>query len=112
MDEATSFYLCRLSQIGVLRMFTTQGAMGDDVMTQAEAWRALDRLTAYWDGVMLEEPIRLEESFRKATMRDEVSPKHWADAYLGTFVQGHHLNLVTFDKALAGRVENSILLRA
>lgn len=110
IDRAESFYLCRLTQLGVLRLLTTSSAMGKDVLTQGAAWVAFDHLAVYWDAVLMEEPLGFEASFRRATMRDEASPKHWADAYLATFAQGHELSLVTFDQAMAKRVRNSILL--
>jgi toxin-antitoxin system PIN domain toxin len=111
VDRAESFYLCRITQLGTLRLLTTSSAMGKDVLTQGAAWVAFDRLAEYWDAVLMEEPVGFESSFRRATMRDEASPKHWADAYLATFAQGYELSLVTFDKVLAKRTRGSILLQ-
>jgi toxin-antitoxin system PIN domain toxin len=110
IDARESFLLCRVTQLGLLRMLTERSAMGPDVLTQAEAWIRFDQLVEYWDAVLLEEPFDFTASFRARTTRDEVSPKHWADAYLAAFAEGHQLTLVTFDRALAGRVTGSIYL--
>lgn len=112
VDPAETFYLCRFTQLGLLRILTNRGAMGVDVLTQAEAWAALDRLAAYWRAVLVEEPEGFGERFRALTTRDQVSTQHWADAYLAAFADGHTLTLVTFDKALAGRVTGAVQLKA
>ena len=110
VDPAQSFCLSRFTQLGLLRILTTRGAMGADVLTLANAWAALDRLAGYWDAVLIEEPPGFEALFRALTMRDEVSPQYWADAYLAALAEGHRLTIVTFDKALAGRARGSIQL--
>lgn len=85
--------------------------MGVDVLTLVEAWSALDRLSDYWGAVLLEEPPDFAVEFRALTMRDEVSPQLWADAYVSAFAHGHRLTLVTFDKALARFVNGAVLLK-
>jgi toxin-antitoxin system PIN domain toxin len=111
VDSVETFYLCRFTQLGVLRILTNRGAMGVDVLTQAEAWAVFDRLVAYWRAVLIEEPVGFEKGFRALTIRDQVSTQHWADAYLAEFASGHGLALVTFDKALVGLVAGAVLLR-
>ena len=34
---------CRFTQLGILRLLTTAVVMGDEVMTQPQAWAAYDR---------------------------------------------------------------------
>ena len=41
-----SLVFCRLTQLGLLRLLTTDAVMGDEVMTQPQAWAAYDR----WHG--------------------------------------------------------------
>jgi uncharacterized protein len=38
-----SLVFCRLTQLGLLRLLTTAAVMGDEVMTQPQAWGAYDR---------------------------------------------------------------------
>ena len=49
-------------------------------------------------------------SFAKRTSSKETATKQWADGYLAAFAEAAHLTLVTFDKALAGRVEGAVVL--
>ena len=86
--------------------------MGPDVLTQAGAWAAFDRLSDFWNGTLLEEPPGIEKEFRRQTNRDEVSPKVWADGYLAAFASAGAMQLVTFDRALSLRAKRSILLKA
>ena len=44
------------------------------------------------------------------SMADSVSPKMWMDAYLAAFAETAGLTLVTFDRALAGKVKGAMLL--
>jgi hypothetical protein len=49
------------------------------------------------------EPPEMEGAFRKLTSGDGSSPKAWADAYLAAFADQLRAQIVTFDKALAGK---------
>jgi len=107
----TVLVFCRFTQLGLLRLLTNSAAMQADVLTQAEAWKAFDTLLRLSTARMLDEPRGTEAIFRKRSDRDEVSTKHWADAYLAAFAETAGLSLATFDHALAGKVKGAILLR-
>ena len=102
---------CRFTQLGLLRLLTNSAAMQDDVLTQAQAWKAFDALLRLSTARMLEEPRGIESIFRTRSNREEVSTKQWADAYLAAFAEAASLTLVTFDKALATQGNGAILLR-
>ena len=110
VDTAETFFLCRFSQLSVLRLLTNRGAMGAEAMTEIDAWRAFDRLITYWGAVLLDEPTELERLFRERTRRREISTKRWADGYLTAFAEGHELSFVTFDRALAKETARAVLL--
>ena len=110
VDTAETFFLCRFSQLSVLRLLTNRGAMGAEAMTEIDAWRAFDRLITYWGAVLLDEPAELERLFRERTRRREISTKRWADGYLTAFAEGHELSFVTFDRALAKETARAVLL--
>jgi toxin-antitoxin system PIN domain toxin len=112
IDPATPVFFSRFTQLGLLRLLTTRSAMDVDVMTQAAAWGVFDHFLKNPSIQVLDEPGDLELLFRQHTHRQEISPKQWADGYLTAFAEGHGLVLVTFDKALSGRIEGSILLHA
>ena len=79
-------------------------------MTQSQAWNTLDVFFENRNVTLLDEPVGMEKLFRQRTERDEVSPKQWADGYIAAFATGHRLQVITFDKAMAGLVKDSILL--
>ena len=84
--------------------------MKNDVLTQAQAWRVYDTFLEVLRAKLLGEPHGIDPQFRRLSNRDEVSTKYWADAYLAAFAEAAHLTLVTFDRALAGKVHGAILL--
>jgi predicted nucleic acid-binding protein len=57
-----------------------------------------------------DEPRNLEAELRALTAGATSSPKTWMDAYLAAFAEAANLTLVTFDRALAGKVEGAVLL--
>jgi predicted nucleic acid-binding protein len=101
---------CRLTQLGLLRLLTTAAVMGDEVMTQAQAWRAYDR----WDHdprvELVDEPAELEAQFRALTRLRQSATKDWADSYLAAFATVGQLTLVTFDKGLRAKAKSTVLL--
>ncbi len=108
-DEAVIFF-CRFTQLGLLRLLTNNAAMGEDVLTQSEAWKAYDALLANPGNQWMEEPRGIDPLFRLHTDRNEASTKQWADGYLSAFSVAAGLHLVTFDRALAGKTKRAVLL--
>ena len=101
---------CRITQLGLLRLLTTQSVMGRGTLTQAKAWEAYDRWFESAGVEFAEEPLELEAVFRSFTGAEQASPKEWADAYLAAFSSVAEAPLVTFDRALAGKAEGAVLL--
>jgi hypothetical protein len=110
LPEGTVLLFCRITQLGLLRLLTTKAAMGMGTLTQVEAWQAYDRWVASGGAKLVEETTNLESLLRSMTNTTQASPKTWADAYLAAFAETAHVTLVTFDRALAGKVEGALLL--
>lgn len=110
LDQAEILCFCRITQLGLLRLLTTQAVMGLGTLTQTEAWSAYDRWLLDASAEFLDEPEGLDVVFRSGTRGSHASPKEWADAYLAAFAEAAHLTLVTFDKALAARAKGAVLL--
>ena len=110
LDSVSTVYFCRFTQLGLLRLLTSRSAMGEDVLTQSEAWDAFDALLDNPGNQMMEEPRGIDILFRQLTDRNEASPKQWADDYLTAFAMAAGLQLVSFDRALAGKAKGSVLL--
>ena len=111
IGNVTPICFCRFTQLGLLRILTNRDAMGSEVMTQSEAWKAYDSFFRNPNARFIEEPAGIDRRFRDRTDRDEISPKQWADGYLAAFTEAAGYTFVTFDKAAAKRVRDSVLLR-
>jgi uncharacterized protein len=98
-----SFFFCRVTQLALLRLLTTEAILGVDTHTMSSAWRVLDQIQADDRIAFLAEPEGLERELRSRTDMSTRSPKLWADAYLLAFASAAGLKLVTFDRALSAR---------
>jgi toxin-antitoxin system PIN domain toxin len=105
-----SLVFCRFTQLGLLRLLTTAAVMGDEVMTQPEAWAAYDRWHQDDRVELAGEPSGLEPRFRTLTRLRHPATKDWADSYLVAFATVEQLTLVTFDRALRAKTKSMVVL--
>lgn len=104
------FFYCRITQLTVLRLLTTDKIMGADVQTMAGAWRFWTQIAADDRISFLAEPDDLEREFRSLSQLASASPKVWADSYLMAFSSLAGTRLVSFDRAMAGRSGDVLVL--
>jgi uncharacterized protein len=104
-----SLVFCRFTQLGLLRLLTTAAVMGDEVMTQPEAWAAYDRWQQDERVELAEEPPGLEPRFRTLTRLRHPATKDWADSYLAAFATAGQLTLVTFDRGLRAKTKSPVV---
>jgi hypothetical protein len=97
------FLFCRITQMAVLRLLTTEAAMGQDVKNMHESWELWDQVCADDRIEFLPEPEAIEKEFRGLSSLRSASPKVWVDAYLLAFASVAGLKLVTFDRGLRSR---------
>jgi len=109
-DADIRLHFCRFTQLGLLRLLTTEAVMRDDVCTQIEAWSIYDRLLKNDNVTLLDEPPHVDPRFRAMTRTRQASPKAWGDAYLAAFAETSQVTLVTFDRAFRGKVKPLVLL--
>jgi uncharacterized protein len=102
---------CRFTQLGLLRLLTTPAVMGDEVMTQPQAWAAFDRWLQDPRVTFIDEPPEIETRFRSLTRRRQPATKDWADSFLAAFATAGYLTLVTFDRGMRVKARAAILLR-
>lgn len=95
--------MCRVTQMGVLRLLSNPSSMGVDVITRAEAWRMIDRLRDDDRVRWASEPPNLEQAWRAISARDDNSHKLWTDDYLAAFAQAAGLTLATLDRGFERR---------
>jgi toxin-antitoxin system PIN domain toxin len=101
---------CRFTQLGLLRLVTAAAVMGDEVMTQPQAWAAYDRWLQDPRVTLVDEPPEIETRFRALTRLRQPATKDWADSYLAAFATVAQLTLVTFDRGLRARAKSTVLL--
>lgn len=109
--EDTELVFCRYTQLGFLRLITSESVMGRDTLTHAQAWDEYDAWLQSGVAMFLEEPRQLEQIFRSFSTKSQSSPKEWADSYLAAFSVASGIRLVTFDRGLKSRLTDAILLR-
>jgi toxin-antitoxin system PIN domain toxin len=109
-DTSDAIAFCRVTQIGLLRLLTTAATMNGEPLTMKQAWRVYDALFDDGRVALVREPEGLEEPFRKLSSARTASPKAWADAYLVACASRLDATLVTFDRALATKSPNCLVL--
>ncbi|MDV6011876.1 TA system VapC family ribonuclease toxin [Haloechinothrix sp. LS1_15] len=102
-DHDGELVLCRVSQMGVLRLLCNSAVMGDDVLTRATSWTVIDRLRSDERVRFAPEPPQLEQVWRALSAREDNSHKLWTDDYLAAFAQAADRPLVTLDTAFVHR---------
>ncbi len=102
---------CRVSQMGLMRLLTTESVMGNDVLSSREAWRVYRTILGD-DRVSFEpEPFTLETEWRRLTAQDRPTPKIWTDAYLSAFARAGGMRFVTLDRAVLAIAGDALVLK-
>jgi len=109
-DRSEAVGFIRLTQVGVLRLLTTPAAMNGKPLTMSAAWRAYDQLFRDARVAFFDEPPDVESAFREGAKEERASPKVWADAWLAAFAECAGGALITFDRGIAARCGNCVLL--
>jgi toxin-antitoxin system PIN domain toxin len=108
--ESDSVVFCRVSQMGLLRLLTTDAVMGKDVLSSRDAWRAYRTILADQRMSFAVEPFTLESEWRKLTAQDRPTPKVWTDAYLSAFAHAAGMQLVTLDRAVLSIAADALVI--
>jgi len=101
---------CRQTQLGFFRILTTSAVMRDETLAQRQCWVIYEKWLAGGFAIEQPEPLDIGSALRARSLAAEPAPKTWMDAYLAAFAECAGLTLVTFDRALAGKTNKSILL--
>jgi uncharacterized protein len=110
LDGDALVWFCRVTQMSLLRLLTTETGMGSETLSQIEAWRAYDELLDDDRISFLGEPTNIERQFRLLSSRSHSAPKGWTDDYLAAFASSANLTLVSFDRGFRHKVKNLQLL--
>lgn len=89
---------CRVTQMGFLRLLTNSRVMKEETLDQKQAWEVYERLRRNNRAFFADEPIELEDHWKRLTQSAFPGQGRWTDAYLAAFALGHGLVLVSFDR--------------
>lgn len=110
LSSDMSVCFCRVTQMGLLRLLTSEAVMAAETLTQIGAWRAYDELLDDERIIFAAEPQDIEREFRLLSSRAHPASRNWTDAYLAAFASAGNLTLVTFDQGFRGKITNLQLL--
>jgi toxin-antitoxin system PIN domain toxin len=100
----------RFTQLGLLRLLTTEAVIKQNVMNQKQAWDIYDEWLVDDRIFLVEEPSSIEVIFRKLAQSAHSPAKLWTDAYLAAFASASGMNLVTFDRGFHGKLHDLTVL--
>jgi uncharacterized protein len=93
--------LCRVVQMGVLRVLTNPAWLKDEVLTAAAVWQGWDRLLSDERFTRVDEPAGLEREWRTLTGPFAAGRCAETDTYLAAFARAGGYRLLTFDQGFA-----------
>jgi len=97
-EQAGSILLCRVAQMGVLRILTNPTWLKDDVLPATAVWDAWDLLLTDDRFTSIQEPPGLESEWRLVTRDLAVGRNAGTDTYLAAFARAGGYRLLTFDR--------------
>lgn len=112
LTQEQTLVFCRFTQLGFLRLVTTEAVARKETLSQKKAWSAYDRWIEEGGAVYMDEPLGLNIEFRELSRQPFSAPKEWTDSYLAAFARAASFNLVTFDGALSLRARRHVLLKS
>jgi len=94
-------HICRPVQMGLLRLMSSEAALGKDALTLPAAWAAYATLLASGRFAFTLEPQGLDAIWEQFCRPFRRSPKVVMDAYLAAFARAGEYRLVSLDHAFA-----------
>ena len=95
-DEA-SVAFCRVTQMGFLRLLTNGRVMGNDVLSQRQAWSVYEQLARDQRVIFSLEPPNIEPIWKKLTQSGFPATGLSTDAYIAAMAVLHKFRVVSFD---------------
>lgn len=96
--EAGEAVLCRVVQLGLIRLLGNSAVMGEHAVSAAAAWTLIAELLEDERIAMEAEPAGLDTVLPKLLLYPSPTNKLLADAYLAAFSLVSQTRLVTFDQ--------------
>lgn len=95
---ARDVLICRVAQMGVLRILTNPAWMKEDALPAARVWEGLDLLLTDERFARVEEPARLEAEWRRLTRSLPAGRCAGTDHYFAAFARAGGHRLLTLDR--------------
>ena len=99
--EWDSIVFSRVTQMGFLRLLTTEHVMGKRAVSSLGAWKIMDSLLRNPAIRFAAEPSGIESVWREFSESPQSRPNIWTDAWLAAFALTTGFTLVTFDRGFA-----------
>ena len=97
-DQPNTVLICRVAQMGALRILTNPQWLKEDVMNAENFWRGWDMLLNDDRFTHIKEPEDLEMVWRKLTTTFPKGHIAGTDTYFAAFAYASSHRLVTFDQ--------------
>ncbi|MCL4504860.1 MAG: PIN domain-containing protein [Chloroflexi bacterium] len=98
VEAASGIAVCRVSQIGLLRLLNNPAVMLGQARDVKAAWHDYDIMMSDERFVFVNEPYSLEDTLRRIMRSSLISPRLWQDAYLAAFAIAAGIQFVSFDR--------------
>ena len=95
--EPDSVAICRVTQMGLLRLLTNAKVFSSDAHSVEQAWNISNDVLADRRVFFEYEPPDLETEWRAMMSHRSVGPSSWTDAFLAAFSKQYGYEMVTFD---------------
>ena len=96
-EDAGTLIVCRVAQLGLLRLLNNPTVMGSQVCSGKSAWHIYDMLLEDDRFAFRSEPVGLDDALRRISNPFGFSPKAWQDAYLAAFATASGLVVASLD---------------
>jgi toxin-antitoxin system PIN domain toxin len=95
-EAAAAF--CRVTQMGFVRLLTNARVMGDDVLSQRQAWNVYEQLARDHRVIFALEPPNIEPIWKRLTQSGFPATGLWTDAYIAALALLHNFRVISFDR--------------
>lgn len=97
-DELRCVAVCRVAQMGALRILTNPSWLGQDVLAPHRVWEGWDLLRSDARFFEADEPPGLEDEWRALTWHLSRGDQVDTDSYLAAFALAGGYRMLTFDR--------------
>jgi hypothetical protein len=98
LPEGAKILLCRVAQMGVLRILTNRSWLREDVLSAGEVWSGWDLLLTDDRFAAVDEPAGFESEWRRSTQSLPHGRSAETDFYFAAFATAGGHRLLTFDR--------------